>query len=570
MALHLPGFPDFMTWTWGDIAPFYAELEARPLTAATLDDWMRDWGMLGKHLDEAYWRWWCGTTQDTTDAEAERRFDHFLTAIKEPADAAEQRLRRKLLASGLQPAQFAAPLRHIALEVGAYSAANLPLLTTEQTLGNQYDRLRAAQTVSWDGVEQPLVAVAAAYFGFDRARRERAWRFSMERCLQDRETLNVLWREMVHLRRQQAAHAGLPDYRALRWRQMTRADYTPQDCMRFHEAVAQVVVPVVERLSARRAQRLGIARVRPYDVEVEVSGEALPPPFYTSAELIERSEHIFRAIDPALAQSFALLRQDGLLDLENRPGKMPSSYCATFPISQRPFVFMNAVGTHEDVMTLFHECGHAFHTFACVGLPHHEQVRVGTEFHELAATAMEFITAPFWSVGGFATPQHTARVRIQHLETQLRFWPYASVVDAFQHWVYTAGDAGADGAACDATWDALWARFMTGEDWGGLDAARMTGWQRKLHIWRDPFYYIDYSLAQVGAVQIWAEFQRDPDSAMRRYHAALALGGTVSLPELYAAAGARLAFDADTLTETVTLIEQTITELEPIAYPATL
>ncbi len=563
----LPGFPDFMAWTWDDIAPFYAELEARLLTADTLDGWMRDWGALGKHLDEAYWRWWCAATLDTTDADTERHFDHFLSAIKEPADATEQRLRRKLLASDLHPARFTAPLRHIALEVGAYSPDNLPLLTTEHALGNLYDRLSAAQTVSWDGVEQPLVAVAAAYFGFDRTRRERAWRLSMERCLQDREALNVLWGDLMRLRRQQAAHAGLPDYRALRWRQMTRADYTPQDCLHFHEAVAQVVVPAVERLTARRAQRLGIARVRPYDVDVDLSGESLAPPFYSAAELIERSEHIFRAIDPVLAQSFALLRQDGLLDLENRPGKMPSSYCATFPVSQRPFVFMNAVGTHEDVMTLFHECGHAFHTFACVGLPHHEQVRVGTEFHELAATALEFIAAPYWTLGGFATPRDAARARIQHLETQLRFWPYASVVDSFQHWAYTAGEAGADPAACDATWDALWARFMTSEDWDGLDAARMTGWQRKLHIWRNPFYYIDYSLAQVGAVQIWAGYQRDPAEAMRRYQAALALGGTVSLPELYAAAGARLAFDAETLAEAVTIMEQTITALEPIAYP---
>lgn len=564
----LPGFPDFMQWTWDDLAPLFAELEARPLMPDTLQSWMRDWGALGKHVDEAYWRWWCGTTLDTTDADTEQRFDHFLTTVKEPADAAEQRLRRKLVESGLQPEQFSAPLRHIALEVSSYSEANLPLLTEEHTLGNQYDRIRALQTVSWDGVEQPLVAVAAAYFGPDRKRRERAWRLSMERCLQDRQALNDLWRELMVLRRRQAANAGLPDYRALRWRQMTRADYTPEDCACFHEAVAQVVVPAVERLTERRARRLGIEAVRPWDVDVDISGTALPQPFYTSAELIERSAHIFSAIDPGLAQEFALLRQDGLLDLENRPGKMPSSYCATFPISQRPFVFMNAVGTHEDVMTLFHECGHAFHSFACAGLPHHEQVRVGTEFHELAATAMEFIAAPYWPLGGFATEQNAARARIQHLETQLRFWPYAAVVDAFQHWAYTAVDAGAEADACDAQWESLWARFMTGEDWSGLEAARVTGWQRKLHIWRNPFYYIDYGLAQVGAVQIWAGYRRDPAEALRRYRAALALGGTVPLPELYATAGARLAFDAPTLAETVSLMEDTIAELEPVAYQA--
>jgi oligoendopeptidase F len=224
---------------------------------------------------------------------------------------------------------------------------------------------------------------------------------------------------------------------------------------------------------------------------------------------------------------------------------------------------MNVVGTHEDVVTLFHECGHAFHSFACTPLPHHTQLRIGTEFHEVAAITMELLAAPYLAKtqGGFYNETEAARARIHHLEGMLRWWPYIAVVDAFQHWVYTHIEAARDPAACDAHWAVLWARFMEGEDWRGLDDAMKTGWQRKLHIFRSPFYYIDYGLAQLGAVQIWRRALENAPEAIALYRQALALGGTVSLRALYQAAGTRLAFDAATFKEAVEFIEDTIDEL---------
>jgi len=553
---------DFLKLSWMQVKPYFDELEGRTLDAGTLAAWMADWARVGKLLDESYWYLWVQTTLDTRDPALETRFITFLSAIHEHAQTAEQRLKRKLLDSGLKPDRYDAPLRNLRAEADLFRPANLPLLTEEHRLGHEYDRIRAGQTVTWNGVETSLVQLALALHEPDRALREQAWRLSMARTLQDRAALNDLWTQLMPLRGQIAANAGLPDYRAYRWGQMLRLDYTPADCETFHRSIEAVVVPAAERALERRRVRLGVDSIRPWDVDVDPPGSPPLYPFQSVEELAAKAETVLECLDPQLAEYFRVMRREGLLDLDNRPGKMPSSYCATYPVRARPFLFMNVVGTHEDVVTLFHELGHAFHAFENARLPYHDQMRIGTEFHEVAAITMELLAAPYLVEGGFYTPHEAAHARVTHLETMLRWWPYIAVVDAFQHWAYTHADAACDPAECDAAWADLWARFMRGEDWRGLDDAMTTGWQRKLHIFRNPFYYIDYGLAQLGAVQIWARAQHDEADAIARYKHALSLGGTVSLPKLYEAAGARLAFDADTFAAAVAVIERAIAELD--------
>ncbi len=556
--------PEFLSWTWEQIEPFYAALETAPLTAATLDEWIAQWGRVGKHIDEAYWRLWADTTLHTLDDAVQAHFETFLRDVHGPAQIAETRLKRKLLASGLQPANFEAPLRNMQAEETIFREANLPLLIDEIQLGNAYDRVRSVQTVEWEGQETTLIQMAQVNFDPQRERREQAWRLSMARFLEDRAALNDLWTQLVDLRARIAAQADLPNYRAFRWQQMLRLDYTPDDCERFHDAVEQVVVPAARRALERRRQRLGIDSVRPWDVEIEPPVRSALRPFDSVAVLEQRIGAIFSQLDPQLGAYFQTMQRENLLDLENRKGKMPSSYCATYPNARRPFVFMNVVGTHEDVMTLLHECGHAFHSFEATHLPHHEQLRIGTEFHEVAATAMELLAAPYLGAdcGGFYDPAELARAQAEHLDIMLRFWPYVAVVDAFQHWAHTHPQDARDPAQCDHRWSTLWGRFMQGEDWSGLDDAMMTGWHRKLHIFRSPFYYIDYGLAQLGAVQIWKRAQYDLPGAIQQYRAALALGGTRSLPDLFAAAGGRLAFDVTAFSEAVEMIESMLAELE--------
>lgn len=565
MRATLPATIDgFLALDWAQIQPYFDELESVLLSQENLATWMADWAQVGKLVDESYWYLWVQTTRDTLDTEAEKRFHRFLSDLQEPALAAEQRLKLKLLESGLQPDQFEAPMNNLRAEADLFCETNLPLLTQEQELGGEYDRIRAAQAVTWNGEEATLVKMLMEQHNPDRALREQAWRLSMKRSLEDRDAINALWERYMHLRRQIADNAGLPNYRAYRWTQMLRLDYTPEDCETFHNAIEEVVVPAAGRVLERRRRRLGYDTMRPWDVEVDASGRPPLQPFNSVDDLETKTARVLECVDPQLADYFAVMRREELLDLDNRPGKMPSSYCATYPVQKRPYVFMNVVGTHDDVMTLFHELGHAFHSFENTRLPYHDQLRIGTEFHEVAAITMELLAAPYLVEGGFYTETEAAHARVAHLETMLRWWPYIAVVDAFQHWAHTHVDAAIDPARCDSKWGELWARFMRGEDWNGLDDAMKTGWHRKLHIFRVPFYYIDYGLAQLGAVQIWAKALQNPRAAIDQYKYALGLGGTVSLPRLYQAAGARLAFDAGTFAEAVDLIEHTIAELDSV------
>jgi oligoendopeptidase F len=273
---------------------------------------------------------------------------------------------------------------------------------------------------------------------------------------------------------------------------------------------------------------------------------------------------IFQQVDPQLAEYFRIMLDEGLLDLENRKGKAPGGYCTTYAVSQRPFIFMNAVGLHEDVQTLIHEGGHAFHVFESVHLPYYQQKQVGLEFCEVASMGMELLASPYLTIekGGFYSSQEAARAIIEFLENAVCFWPYMAVVDAFQHWAYQNQHDSSDPEKCDAFWAELWERFMIGVDWSGLEQEKMTGWQRKQHIFGDPFYYVDYGLAQLGAFQVWRNAKQDQAGAVAAYRKALALGGTVTLPELFATAGVKFAFDEHTMQEAIDLAEKTIVELE--------
>ena len=555
---------EFLDWTWEKFEPYIADLGGRALAAANVEEWLADWTAVSDVLSETGQRLSVATTLDTTDAEAERRYNAYLDGIYLKARAAEQALKAKFLAAGVAPAGFEVPLRNLRAEADLYREANLPLQTEEKKIGAEYDKVIGAQTIQWEGKEVTLSQLAPVYLDPDRSLRERAWRMAAGRQLADRAAIDSLWGKLLAVRRKLAANADCPDYRAFRWRQFLRFDYTPEDCARFHDAIERAVVPAAARIHERRRERLGLKALRPWDLRVDPLGRAPLRPFAGADELIGTAQGIFDRVDPVLGGYYRVLREEKLLDLDNRKGKAPGGYCTHFPVARRPFIFMNAVGVHNDVQTLLHESGHAFHDFEADPLPFHQQKDVGMEFAEVASMAMELLAAPYLprSRGGYYSDADAARARVEHLEETVLFWPYMAVVDAFQHWAYTRPDDAADPAACDAVWTRLWRRFTPEVDWSGLEDVLATGWHRKLHIFRYPFYYVEYGLAQLGAVQVWRGSLADPAGAVAKYRRALALGGTVPLPALYAAAGARLAFDAATLAEAVRLCEETIERLE--------
>jgi oligoendopeptidase F len=573
-----------LDWEWARIEPYYARLRGIALTAHNVHAWLADWTQLSALLDEAYQRLNVATTQYTNDKTREAQYLRFSQEIYPKYQAAEQTLKEKLLASGLEPADFRIQLRSLRAEAALFRQENLPLQTQEQKLEKEYDKLVASELIVWRGETQTPVQMLRWLQDPDRATREQVWRLIFEKRLENRAALNELWQQLLALRLRMAENAGffLPpahppdgdhvgDYRAFRWQQYLRFDYTPDDCKQFAAAIEQVVVPAATRVYEKYRARLGVATLRPWDLQGPIGFFTAAPtrdatplrPFQTTAELLQKAAAIFYAVDPQFGAQFDQMRARDLLDVANRQHKAPGAYCIHFEYARVPFVFMNAVGTHEDVQTLLHETGHAFHAYESFALPYIQQHAVPLEFCEVASMGMEFLAAPYLNhAHGFYNDADAARARIEKLETALFFWPYMAVVDLFQHWVYENPEQAMNPKNCDAQWGALWKRFMPGVDWSGLEEERVTGWHRKPHIFTSPFYYIEYGMAQLGAVQLWANALRDQKQAVRDYRRALALGYTVTLPELYRAAGAKFQFDVETLRDAVALMEQTIASLE--------
>ncbi len=543
-----------LAWPWPEIEPYYRDLAERKLTPDNVDQWAADWSRIYSLVDEVYSRLYVATTVDTADPESKRLFDAYLDNVQPRFKQAEQALKEKLLKSGLCPRGFELQLKKMQVEASIYRTENLPLLSQEQKLKSRYSSITGAQTVQWQGQERTVAQLKPVYQDPDRNLRQQAWELTAQRQMADRQTLNDLWREYFDLRRRIAANADLSSFCDYRWRTLHRFDYTPEDCLAFGRAIEEAVVPAAGRIYERRRRKLGLDSLRPWDLSVDPDNRPPLKPFQSVPDLTSRTSQIFGRLDGELASQFDLMAREGLLDLGNRKNKRPGGYCTTFAAAKRPFIFANAVGIHDDVQTLLHESGHAFHAFAAFHLPCVQQTEAPMEFNEVASMAMELLASPH--LGAFYGEEDAKRALAEHLEGLILFWPYMAVVDAFQHWAYANPDDAMNPSACDLAWDSLYRRFMRGVDLAGFEEVVKTGWQRKLHIFIHPFYYVEYGLAQLGAVQIWANSLKDPGGALQAYKQALALGGTRPLPELYRTAGADFAFDAGTLGQAVGMIEQ--------------
>ncbi|TMD54678.1 MAG: M3 family oligoendopeptidase [Chloroflexi bacterium] len=347
-------------------------------------------------------------------------------------------------------------------------------------------------------------------------------------------------------------------------REKHRFDYTPRDCYAFHQAVADKVVPAAARLLKRRQQQMRLDALRPWDVGVDAEGRPPVRPFESATEFVDRGVSVFNRVDPELGRYFQTMQQEGLLDLESRRGKAPGGYMTDLPRKKRPLIFMNAAGVADDLVTLVHEAGHAFQGFEqfdnnllfCQRWP-------GMEMAEVGSMAMELLSAPYWarSAGGYYSEEDYRRARIDHLERIILFFPHCATVDAFQHWIYT-DPAGSDAEARDREWLRLRKRFEEGIDYDGLEAEWIARWYQQIHIFEVPFYYIEYGIAQLGALQVWRNALKDQSGTVAAYRKALGLGSTRPLPELYEAAGIKLAFDAQTIGELVSLVEEELERLE--------
>lgn len=562
-----PDFPNLDPNNWETIQPYFTELEARVLTPDNARQWLKDWSLLTEVVSEAITQIYIEKSLDTTDSAKEQAFLHMIEHIMPAYQVAEQALKERMLTLPLRPedgADMAVVLRNIRNQAELFRAENVPLMTEVSKFANEYDNLTGGMEVMWQGEKMNLSQLTPYQRDPNREVREQTWHLTMDTWLKGREALNEQFRNMLVLRHQIALNAGLPDYRAYAFRDRSRFDYTPEDCLQFHKAIETAVVPAVQRILARKREKLGLTSLRPWDVLVDPNPVEPLRPYQGQAQLVQHTAAMMQKLDPELAGFVQTMADESLLDLDTRSGKAMGGYCSYLPLRKRPFIFVNGVGIHEDVITMLHEAGHAFHAFEASTLPLAWQMDVPAEFCEVASMSMELLSTPYWTKeqGGFYTTAEAARARLEHLEAIITFFPYMAVVDGFQHWVYTHPQEAQSAAACDACWGGLWQRFMVGQDWSGLEAERVTGWHRKLHIFQAPFYYVEYGMAQVGALQVWRNSLQDAPGAVQAYRRALALGGTCTLPELFAAAGAEFRFDSQMLGELVALMEETMADLE--------
>ncbi|MEO8288210.1 MAG: M3 family oligoendopeptidase [Chloroflexota bacterium] len=536
----------------------YDQLQARELdTREALDDFIHDWEELGTVLYESYTVAYIDMTVDTTNPAYEEKY---LKIVEEVLPIKEQRdfeIKQKLLASPaldkLGP-EYDMLLRNIRPEVELFREENVPLLTEERKLTQEYSKIAGAQEAEFRGKTYTLAQLTPFLEETDRETREGAWRARWGAKLKDAPALDALYDRMYEVRQQIARNAGHKSFRDYKFVELRRFDYTPDDCMAFHEAIAKYVVPVVSRDMEERQEQLGVETLRPWDIDVDPLGAEPLRPFDNVGRLEEGCERITRKIDPQLGDFFRQMIDSGLLDLDNRQGKAPGGYCDMLPNTGVPFIFMNAVGTKDDVETLLHEGGHAFHYYLARQLDLPSYHNTTSEFSEVASMSMELLARPY--LDEFFSEEELARLLKDQLKEKLRFFPFMSMIDSFQQWMYTTtGDHGAE--ARKAKWTELEERFRPSLDWTGLERIREIGWQY-LHVFEVPFYYIEYGIAQLAALRVWLNSLEDERGAIEAYKRGLALGGSKALPELFDAAGAKFGLNDATVS---TIVDGTMAQV---------
>ncbi|TVQ62021.1 MAG: M3 family oligoendopeptidase [Phycisphaerales bacterium] len=539
--------------SWSAVEPLVRALLAREVASPeAFESWLHDRSELEAACSESAAILYIAMTCHTHDEAKQGAYTAYISEVAPELKRAGFRLdeRQVELADRfpLPAARFGVLDRDTRAEVELFREENVPLQTELDKLSQKYDQIAGAMTVEFDGQERTLPQMGRYQESTDRELRERAWRAVTDRRLQEREAIDAVFDEMIGLRHKVAQNAGFADYVGYAFRARRRFDYTPADCVAFHDAVAELVVPVVRDLDASRVSSLGVDRLRPWDLSVDVKGRSALEPFEDGKDLVTRTTRALERLDPRLAAMFRTLGDGSgsqgaeggaCLDLDSRRGKAPGGYQYNRDRSRVPFIFMNAAGLHRDVETMVHEAGHAFHSMLAKEEPLLHYRHSPIEFAEVASMTMELLTMPYWDEY-YNDPESLARAQRKQLEGAVGLLPWIATIDAYQHWLYA--NPGHTRAERTAHWLGLDGRFGHTVDWSTIEPARETQWQRQGHLFGSPFYYIEYGIAQLGALGLWLHsLEHGEASAIDRYMAALRLGGSKPLPELFEAAG--LPFD---------------------------
>ncbi|WP_298736858.1 M3 family oligoendopeptidase [uncultured Chitinophaga sp.] len=535
---------NFTVSTWEALQPYYEALKERPINnTGELEQWLKDVSELEAVVSEdACWRQ-IRMTCDTTSKELEESFTYFFMEIQPKLQPYADALNRKLLDSPftkeLGP-EFATYLRNVDKQVKLFREENVPLQAELSVMAQQFGVVNGKMTIEVNGQEYTLQQAAKFLENSDRALREEVFRKTYERRLQDRETLDELYSSLVAKRHQVALNAGFSNYRDYKFEDLGRFDYTKEDCFQFHAAVKENILPLVKNILEKQQAKLQLDTLRPWDTEAEPAGVKPLEPFHTGEELINKAIGCFDQLGPFFGNCLRVMQQMGRLDLESRKGKAPGGYNCPLAETGVPFIFMNAAGQMKDLTTMVHEGGHAVHSFLSHALPLSAFKEYPMEIAEVASMSMELFTMDHWDIF-FSNPEELQRAKRQQLERAITIFPWIATIDKFQHWVYEHPQHTVEERT--AAWVSILDEFSPEVvNWSGLETYRAMGWQRQLHLFEVPFYYIEYGIAQLGAIAMWKQYKENKQAALDNYVKALSLGATKTLPELYKAAGIRFDF----------------------------
>jgi oligoendopeptidase F len=535
---------DFTVTNWGNLEPFFKELLERPIENKTnLEQWLKDMSELEAVVSEdACWRQ-IKMTCDTTDKALEDAFTYFCMEIQpqlQPyADALNKKFVNSPFTKELDEQQFFTYLRSVKKSIDLFREANIPIQAELSVMQQQYGAIAGKMTVEVNGQEYTLQQASKFLENEDRGLREEVYKKIQERRLQDKDAMNNLYTELIAKRHEIAINAGFANYRDYKFVELGRFDYSKEDCYNFHEAVKQHVLPLIEKIYEKKKQKLGLATLKPWDTEAEPAGIQPLKPFTNGTELYEKSVACFEKLHPFFADCLRKMNELKHFDLESRIGKAPGGYNCPLAESGAPFIFMNAAGSMSDVTTMVHEGGHAVHSFLSHNLELSAFKEYPMEIAEVASMAMELFSMNHWE-SFFESEEELSRAKEHQLERTITIFPWIAIIDKFQHWVYENPTHTVEKRT--EKWMEILQEFSTNAiDFTGLETYRAIGWQRQLHLFEVPFYYIEYGIAQLGAIGLWMQYKQNPQQAIENYIKALSLGGTKTLPELYAAAG--LKFD---------------------------
>lgn len=556
---------DFSVKNWNGLEPYFKELLEREIdSVATLEQWLKDASELEAVISEdACWRQ-IRMTCDTESKELEQAFNFFMLEIQPKIQPYSDKLNRKLIdspfTSKLDPSKYFTYLRNVKKNIELFREENIPLQAEMNVMQQQFGVIAGKMTVEVKGQEYTLQQAARFLEDPDRKLREEVYRKINDRRLQDRNELNQLFSTLLVKRHQIAINAGFENYRDFRFAELGRFDYKKEDCFQFHEAVKLHIMPLVNELYEKKRKKLGLENMKPWDIEAEPEGIEPLRPFKTGEELTEKTIRCFNELKPFFGDCLQKMKAMGHLDLESRKGKAPGGYNCPLAESGAPFIFMNAAGQLDDVTTMVHEGGHAVHSFLSHDLELTGFKEYPTEIAEVASMAMELFSMDHWHVF-FDNKEELKRAKEQQLERVITIFPWIATIDKFQHWIYENPQHTEEERA--KNWVRILDEFSSPViDFSGLDEYRKFGWQRQLHLFEVPFYYIEYGIAQLGAIGLWKQYKKDPGVALDNYIRALDLGGTATLPELFKAAGLQFDFSPAHISELMQFVSEETRKLE--------